>query len=128
MFAEHQSDKVAPGERVVAVCFAQPPRSRRRQRASGAGESGSWPRDGSFALVLTDRRLLVFDSNPGIKDLEGQLAEYDLGRISGFSVRKRLAVDQLSVSFADGSGVELDVLKGQRPGTLVTGFEEVRPR
>jgi hypothetical protein len=147
---KHCAGDLHPGETVEAATFGQPAGSfgrnvafgvggvvgsvaadrvarRRREEHEGATESGTaagFPRADSV-LALTPLRLLVFShrkmsGNPG--DL---VAEYPLDRIEAITQDKRKMHRSLQIRFADGSLVDLDVVKMAKPDAFVAAFERL---
>ncbi|MDQ4125968.1 MAG: hypothetical protein M3134_10275 [Actinomycetota bacterium] len=85
--------------------------------ATAGGDAGQWPAGSIFWLVLTDRQLHVFEGRVNSQEV-GASQSYPRDRIRSFDYQKKLLISKLTVGFADGSSVELDVAK-QKMGPFV---------
>ncbi|MDQ3914991.1 MAG: hypothetical protein M3323_06615 [Actinomycetota bacterium] len=81
------------------------------QRQTAGGDAGEWPGAVMFWLVLTDKQLHVFEGHMNSQNVGPGVAHYPLDRIAGMDYQKKLLISKLTVSFRDGSSVELDVSK-----------------
>lgn len=77
------------------------------------GDAATWPVLDNLALVLTDRRLVLYDAVKGLRKLQGPVGEYALDRVAGVTFEKKTIMNVVRFSFADGSVRELDAAKGQ---------------
>ena len=87
------------------------------QRDSAGGEAGKWPAASIFWLVLTDKQLHVFEGRVNSQEVAGSTS-YPRSSIARMDFDKKLLISKLTVTFNDGSSVELDVAK-QKVGPFV---------
>jgi hypothetical protein len=139
-FLKKHSDRVPPGEQVVAglvgaaggtawkqgvrigagglvgaVAGAMSDKAEARKReeleaTQGDTDAAAWPDGQQFWLILTDRHLRVYPSQIGTSNL-GQGVAYGHERIAGFDFDKKMMISKLKVNFKDGTSVELDIGK-----------------
>ncbi len=81
------------------------------QRETAGGTAAEWPAAVMFWLVLTDKQLHVFEGHLNSQKVGPGTAHYPLDSIAGMDYQKKLLISKLTVSFRDGSSVELDVSK-----------------
>ena len=85
-------------------------RTEEQSRAAG-GDAAQWPAAAIFWLVLTDKQLHVFEGHINSQNVGPGVARYPLDGIAAMDLQKKLLISKLTVSFKDGSSVELDVSK-----------------
>ena len=78
---------------------------------TGGGAAARWPEGSLFWAVITDRQLHVFEGLPNSQKLGSGAAHYPLADVARMDYEKKLLISKLTVHFADGSAVELDVSK-----------------
>lgn len=78
------------------------------------GDAATWPALDNVAVVLTGRRLVLYDAVKGLRKLRGPIGEYGLERIAGVGFEKKAIYNVARISFADGSVREFDSAKGQK--------------
>ena len=131
-FVKKNSDLIPAGESVLAAVVAEVKGGawRRGMRTTGAltdaivslkkddggreipaGEAASWPEGPTFWLVLTDQQLHVWQGVMGTSKVGPGVTHYPLDRIAGIDLDKKLMISKLTVTFSDGSAVELDLAK-----------------
>jgi hypothetical protein len=79
-------------------------------RATSGGDAANWPAASIFWLVLTDKQLHVFEGRVNSQEV-GASYSYPRERISAMDYQKKLLISKLTITFGDGSSVELDVAK-----------------
>jgi hypothetical protein len=109
----------AGGGGVIGMTIGEAVRGRMADKALEAagepvGDAATWPSLDNVALVLTGRRLILYDANKGLRKLQGPIGEYALDRLSGISFEKKALMNVVRIAFADGSVREADSAKGQR--------------
>ena len=82
-----------------------------RSQDPGVGEAGSWPEAPIFWVAITDKQLHAFEGKVNSQDAGPGAAHYPLDRIAGFDYQKKMLISKLTVSFRDGSSIELDITK-----------------
>ncbi|HWL65598.1 MAG TPA: hypothetical protein VNP73_06450 [Actinomycetota bacterium] len=75
------------------------------------GSATAWPEASIFWLAFTDKQLHVFEGQVNSQQAGPGAAHYPFDGISGMRFEKKLLISKLTVSFADGSSVELDIAK-----------------
>lgn len=78
--------------------------------ATAGGDAGQWPAGSLFWLVLTDKQLHVFEGHVNSQEV-GASHGYPRERIASAEYQKKLLISKLTLRFADGSSVELDIAK-----------------
>jgi hypothetical protein len=134
-FMKKNADRIPAGEQVQGVIIAEAKggawrrglagagsatampahdakeKARTEELSAGAGgDAGHWPAASIFWLVLTDKQLHVFEGRVNSQEVGTSFA-YSRDRIATMDFQKRLLISKLSVTFTDGSSVELDVSK-----------------
>ena len=134
-FMKKNADRIPAGEQVQGVIIAEAKGGSWRRGMAGAGsatampahdtrekerteeiaataggDAGKWPAASIFWLVLTDSQLHVFAGRVNSQEV-GESASYPRDRIASMDYQKKLLISKLTIGFADGSSVELDVAK-----------------
>ena len=94
---------------------------------AGGGLAAGFP-TGDVALGLTARRMLVFKHSQLSGKPKEMLAEYPMDQVAGLAQEKRKVARSFHVRFADGSLVDLDVVKMARPDEFIAAFDRLRGR
>jgi len=104
--------------------------AKRAENAAGepVGDAATWPPLEDLALVLTGRRVVLYDGGKGLRKLRGPVSEYSLERIASIAFDKGKMWNVVRIAFADGSVHELDSAKGQQLGAFVEAFVEALGR
>ncbi len=137
--AKHAAATFAPGEQLLDARVVQPRGATMRQASFGVGgvvgvaagaalESRRQKKEGAAAtpqgglaatfptakvfLSVTTQRLLCHDFGAMSGRPKDVVAEYPLAAVADLQVAKGKLVNRLHLQFADGSAVELDLLKG----------------
>ncbi len=148
MFRKHDPGGIHPDEQVLGVVLVQPRASmigaegnaafggvietvageairggmaKRALQAEGevVGDAATWPPLENAAIVITGRRLVVYDAVKGLRKLQGPVGEYLIDRIAGITFERKAIYNVIRVAFADGSTRAFDSGKGQRLEELV---------
>ena len=148
MFLKHDPGGIGPDEQVLAVALLEPRASivgapgnaafggvietvageavrgamaKRALQAEGevVGDAATWPSLEHVAIVITGRRLVVYDAVKGLRKLRGPVGEYPIDRIAGITFEKKSIYNVIRLAFADGSVRAFDSGKGQRLEQLV---------
>lgn len=83
------------------------------------GDAATWPTHEHAAIVITNRRLVVYDAVKGLRKPQGPVGEYAIDRIAGITFEKKSIYNIIRLAFADGSVRAFDSGKGQRLEELV---------
>lgn len=113
---------------VIGAAVSDRAARRRQEGHEGATEGGlaaEFPA-GDVALGLTHRRMLVFKHSQVSGKPKELLAEYPLDRVVELSQEKRKVARSFRLRFADGSLVDLDVVKTARPDEFIEAFARVK--
>ena len=94
----------------IAHDSAEKRRGEERQENS-EGDAASWPAASIFWMAVTDKELHVFEGKVNSQDAGPGSAHYPFDRVAGFNFDKKLLISKLTLSFRDGSSVELDISK-----------------
>ena len=86
------------------------------------GDAATLPGLDNVAVVLTGRRIILYDAVKGLRKLQGPVAEYPLDRLSSITFEKKAIMNVVRVAFADGSVREFDSAKGQHLEEFVEAF------
>ena len=155
MFVKNDPGGIYPDEQVLAVALVQPRASiigapgnaafggvienvagemvrdaaaNRALAAEGeiVGDAATFPAVEHAAIVITSRRLVLYDAVKGARKLRGPVGEYPLDRIAGISFEKKSIYDVIRLAFADGSVRAFDSGKGQRLESLVEALARAK--
>lgn len=80
-----------------------------------AGDAAAWPRSDYVWIVLTDRQLHVFEGVKESRIVGKASAHYPLSRITAVHFEKKAILSRFRITFTDGSVIDLDAYRGQRP-------------
>lgn len=88
--------------------------AKRAENAAGepVGDAATWPPLENLAIVLTGRRVVLYDGGKGLRKLRGPVSEYSLERIASIAFDKGKMWNVVRIAFANGSVRELDSSKG----------------
>lgn len=101
---------VEAGSGTALQDYEERERARAEERRQAAtGDAALWPPASTYWLVLTDEHLHVFEGNMNGHEAGPGAASFPRERIAGVDHRRKLLISQLTVRFADGSSVGLDV-------------------
>jgi hypothetical protein len=105
-------------------------RSARKQTEQTSGLAAMFPKDPMVAIGVTDQRLLVFQRSQmtgGSKDLQ---AEFPLARVASMTrTQSRVMLQKIPgvlVAFDDGSSIELEIAKLDKPDRLLEAFQRAK--
>lgn len=101
----------AAGPATAALAHDGREKERAETRQQEGGDAARWPAASMFWVVLTDEQLHVFEGQPNSQKLGSGSASYPLERIDSMDYDKKLLISKLTVTFVDGSSIELDVAK-----------------
>ena len=105
---------------------AERSRGRSQQQNRGPVLASGWPAEPSLALVLTDRRLLIYRRSHATDRPTDLIAACSLDTIAGMALGTTRVLIQhfptIEIRFADGSTVELETQKGDRADRFVEAF------
>lgn len=101
----------AAGPATAALGHDGREKERAETRQQEGGDAARWPAASMFWVVLTDKQLHVFEGQPNSQNLGSGSASYPLERIGSMDYDKKLLISKLTVTFVDGSSIELDVAK-----------------
>jgi hypothetical protein len=75
-------------------------------------------------LALTEQRLLIFKQGSVSGKPKELVASFDRSQISGLDVEVGKLKGKLKISFTDDSAATLEVLKGSKPTSLASAYED----
>ena len=102
----------AAGPATAAIGYASREKARSEEAREGSGgDAAKWPTGAMFWTVITDKQLHVFEGHSNTQNLGSGSASYPLDRIAGMDYDKKLLISKLTINFADGSSIVLDVSK-----------------
>jgi hypothetical protein len=84
---------------------------RSREPDVAAGDAARWPDSAIFWVAITNKQLHAFEGRVNSQEAGPGAAHYQLDRIAEMRFEKKLLISKLSVSFRDGSSLELDISK-----------------
>lgn len=89
--------------------------NKKQQKAQDAegGLAATFP-TGALTLAVTDRRIAVLGrANPAARLPKSVVKSYERGQITGIEISKKKMMNDVTVSFSDGTVVQLEAAKAQ---------------